>query len=413
MTVRILVKTYVSAANQYHLLPHAWQGPDASPLVDRYKTAFSKAKELYVLNAFLTEWPESLVLNKRCVTFRLIVGTDFGTTKRRDVEAALKWLPSKFKGNIRAFNQQKVNFHPKVVLWREHDDRCYFLVGSSNLTRAAFDSNVEANVTLLLSEQDFAHARTWIEAIERRSVEVNAAWLSKYIEAPPRGGSQGTKSAHNSPPDEGEPPVFDLSLELVGIAEKRAFAGHLATRRAQRQVFDANAKGLLTALFRESASKRRWTEAHNISFFNELCRLWAATHETRMGGLQWVIRGKHSNHQELARSLIAIIDAAPSDRDTVVLAEKDRLHEGGITTRAAVLTELLCHFYPTEYPILDRPVRAWRSQVGFDRGVAGTEGERYVRLALAMRAALEEAGPKNLGLKNLAELDTLIWYLQQ
>lgn len=109
----------MSAANQYHLLPHAWQGPNASPLVDRYKTAFSKAKELYVLNAFLTEWPESLVLNKRCVTFRLIVGTDFGTTKRKAVKAALKWLPIKFKGNIRAFNQRKVNFHPKVVLWRE------------------------------------------------------------------------------------------------------------------------------------------------------------------------------------------------------------------------------------------------------------------------------------------------------
>jgi len=37
------------------------------------------------------------------------------------------------------------------------------LVGSSNLSRAAFDGNVEANVVLEVSQRQFEEARAWIE----------------------------------------------------------------------------------------------------------------------------------------------------------------------------------------------------------------------------------------------------------
>ncbi|TON32090.1 hypothetical protein CGH58_25575, partial [Vibrio parahaemolyticus] len=53
-----------------------------SNLSETYASAFSNAKELYVVSAYLTEWDSSLVLNKHCENFRLIVGKDFGITRK-------------------------------------------------------------------------------------------------------------------------------------------------------------------------------------------------------------------------------------------------------------------------------------------------------------------------------------------
>jgi PLD-like domain len=395
--------------NVFHLLPHTWQGEGAAQLGDEYKRAFSRAKQLHVVSAFLTEWPSDLPISDACTEFRLVVGTDFGTTRLAAVESAIGSLPKRFKGNVQAFNQRGVSFHPKAVLWREPDGQTFILIGSSNLTRAAFESNVEANVTLQLTDAEYTRARAWVQEIEDRSVPVNAAWLRKYVEAPARGGFAGSKSKVKPLKRIAESPIFDLALELRGRAERQLFARQLQARRAQRAMFDAHSRKPLVELLKSTAAKRRWSEANNLTFYDELVRLWAGSEVTRLGGLQWVMLGKHADHQQLAKSLVAILDAPPGERDAVVIFEKDRLHSLGVSTRAAVLTELLCHLFPSRYPILDAPVRLWRATVGFDRRVPGTEGERYVRLAEAMRAALKDPGPVGLGIKNLAELDTLIW----
>ena len=396
-------------ASQFHLLPHSWRGGCATPFADEYKQAFAKAEQLFVASAFLTEWPRDLQLNPKCTQFRLVIGTDFGTTRRAAVLNALYWLPRRFRGQIRAFNQKGVSFHPKVVLWREADGRCYLLIGSSNLTRAAFESNVEANVTIELASEEFASTRAWFEKIVDRSLRVDRPWIERYVEAPIHGARGGGKRKPTTDELQGGP-VFDLSLELTSRSDKQLFAKHLRSRRAQRAYFDAHSKTPLVALFRTASAKREWQEPDNIALYEELSSLWAGSEATRLGGLQWVIRGKHTNHRELARSLVAVLDAPEFDQDAIVANEKDRLHELGVATRAAVFTELLCHLFPSRYPILDDPVRRWRAHVGFDRGVGGTEGERYIRLAEAMRAALNEVGPRKLGIKNLAELDTLIWF---
>lgn len=403
----------MSNNSEFHLLPGDWHKHEATTLRDCYARAFANAHELFIVSAFLTEWPNSVKLNRECKTFLLIVGADFGTTRRAALAAALAWLPRRFRGNLLAFNQKGVNFHPKAVLWREGDGSCHFLVGSSNLTKAAFESNVEANVTLQLSAEEYARALEWLREIEGRSVEVNDRWLAKYKEAPLRGGGlrrRGMAPA-DKPDDASEHPVFDLALDISGTTNLRRFAAFLSTRRKQRFNFDAKAKAPLLKLLRASAAKASWTARDNRHFYDELRRIWGNDQETQMGGIQWVIRGKHADHQELAKSLVAVIDAHPWERDSVVCNEKDRLQEAGIATRSALLTELLCHFFPRRYPILDEPVRAWRSRVGFDSRVGGTEGERYIRLARAMRAALQDAGPQRLGIEDLAELDTLIWFL--
>lgn len=393
----------------FHLLPAAWRGKEARQFADAYRQAFAKAEELYIVNAFLTEWPSALRLNPKCKEFRLIIGTDFGTTRRAAIESALRWLPRRFRGEVRAFNLRGVNFHPKAVLWREASGRSCLLIGSSNLTRAAFESNVEANVTIELSSEEYALTLTWFRQITDCSLKVNDAWLGKYVEAPIRGAQAGGKR-RPAPVDPDVAPVFDLSLELTNEAERHLFSRHLRARRAQRAYFDAHSKEPLLELVRTAAAKRRWVQKDNIAFYNELSRLWAGSETTRLGGLQWVMLGKHADHRELARSLVEILNSNLADRDDTVAREKDRLHALGVSTRAAVLTELLCHLLPTRYPILDYPVRRWRSQVGFDKGVGGSEGERYIRLAEAMRAALNDPGPRALGLETLAELDTLIWF---
>ncbi|WP_374567971.1 phospholipase D family protein [Ideonella sp.] len=397
-------------ASQFHLLPTAWRGEGVQQFADEYRRAFAKAEQLYIVSAFLTEWPSALRLNPKCKEFRLIIGTDFGTTRRAAVESVLRWLPKRFLGEVRAFNLRGVNFHPKAVLWREASGRRYLLIGSSNLTRAAFESNVEANVTVGLSSEEYARTLTWFRRISDCSLEVNDAWLGKYVEAPIRSTQGGGKRKPATSDEARPPPVFDLALELTNKADRNLFARHLRARRAQRAYFDAHSKMPLLDLVRTAAAKRRWLEDDNVAFYNGLSRLWAGSETTRLGGLQWVMLGKHADHRELARSLVEILDAHLADQDDTVAREKDRLHALGVSTRGAVLTELLCHLLPTRYPILDDPVRRWRSQVGFDRGVGGSEGARYVRLAEAMRAALNDPGPRALGLETLAELDTLIWF---
>lgn len=395
--------------NRFHLLPSSWRGEDASPFADEYRRAFATAVELYVVSAFLTEWPSDLELNPQCKRFRMVIGTDFGTTRRAAVVAALEWLPKRFSGELRAFNQKGVTFHPKAVLWREAGGKTFLLLGSSNLTRAAFESNVEANVTIELTRTEYAGTYAWLQRLTDKSLKVNSAWLKKYVEAPKRGGGGGKGKAATEPEDD-EPPLFDFSLALTSKSDKRAFAERLEARRVQRAYFDAHSKEALLQVLRTAARKRTWAESDNLTLYNNLTRLWGEDETTRMGGGQWVIRGKHTDHQELARSVVAVCDAESVDKDDVVLREKDRLRSLGISTRSAAFTELLCHLFPSRYPILDEPVRRWRSHVGFDYRVRGTEGERYIRLAEAMRAALNDAGPTELGLQNLAELDTLIWF---
>jgi hypothetical protein len=60
-----------------------------------------------------------------------------------------------------------------------------YVIGSSNLTRAAFDTNYEANILCSLSEADYRRARQWIDEIEAKCEVVCEDWLIRYKEATP------------------------------------------------------------------------------------------------------------------------------------------------------------------------------------------------------------------------------------
>jgi hypothetical protein len=73
------------------------------------------------------------------------------------------------------------------------------------------------------------------------------------------------------------------------------------------------------------------------------------------------------------------------------------------------LSELLCLFFPADYPVLNKPVASYaRPYIKAPRG--SSEGERYLHLSLSLRAALNST--PQYPAKDLLELDGLIWKIQ-
>ncbi|PYU15977.1 MAG: hypothetical protein DMG37_03835 [Acidobacteria bacterium] len=285
-------------------------------------------------------------------------------------------------------------FHPKAVFWKEEDDKCFAIVGSSNLTQAAFKSNYEANVFFPLSETDYFKGKKWVKSIETRSVVVSEDWLIKYKEAPlgrphrARGPSKG---------DQDTTPVLALKLPIPSGMEAQ-----IAKRRAHLAVYKKKQAGLMR-LFRRCEKK----QINSKHFYNELPNYWSAKAGDRLQGAGWEIKGKHSNFQELSKSFVKILDVADEDRDNVVSEEIDRLSEQNVPTRRAFLSEMLCLPFPKEYPVLNQPVQDYLRAVKHKAPRGASEGARFIHLAKTLRSSLLQ-NPGHPA-KSLAELDTVIW----
>ena len=144
----------------------------ASDLQRFYHQAFDHAVELFIVTAYLTDWDSTLVLNQHCKQFGLIVGKDFGITRKAACISVMKWLPKRLKGRFMVA-EGIGGFHPKAVFWRGANKSCFAIIGSSNLTRAAFESNYEANVCSEISEEEYKTAVKWFRQIEKKSLSVS------------------------------------------------------------------------------------------------------------------------------------------------------------------------------------------------------------------------------------------------
>jgi len=91
-----------------------------SSLAEHYHRAFNRAVDLFIVTAFLTDWDESLKLNSRCRRFRLIIGKDFGITRKAACASVMRWLPANRKCQFMV-TDLIMGFHPKAVFWRERD----------------------------------------------------------------------------------------------------------------------------------------------------------------------------------------------------------------------------------------------------------------------------------------------------
>ncbi len=126
-----------------------------------------------------------------------------------------------------------------------------------------------------------------------------------------------------------------------------------------------------------------------------------------MQGAGWERKGKHTNFRLLSRSFVRILDAPEQNRDDVVLTEIDYLDKQDIPARRAFLSEMLCLRFPDAYPVLNKPVTRYLSDVKYRTPRNASEGALYIDLARRLRFSLVK-NPTHPA-KNLAELDTVIW----
>jgi len=366
------------------LLPDA----TASALSSRYRYAFTQAVELYVVSAYLTHWAPPVSLPASCEIFSIIVGSDFGLTKKAACEAVMAWLPARFRHRFLVADDIS-GFHPKAVFWRDGDGVFHALVGSSNLSRAAFSKNHEANMYTTLTRSQFDAVRTWVAAIEKDSVSCSPEWLEDYEEAPPPKPRKRTKSAKSR---SGVPVLPNVPDEAV----------LLKARRAQMKAYEAS-RPALERLFRQCAAKA----LTNIQFYEALRDVWGYEHENRLQGSGWERTGKSADFRQLSTSFVRILDAKSFERDDVVVQELDRLEHLRVPARGAFLSEMLCLRFPELYPVLNKPVALFKRANGFRAPWGASTGSKYLSFALWLRTFVSKSN--DVSAENIAELDHLIW----
>ncbi|WP_407364238.1 hypothetical protein HKW97_24195 (plasmid) [Pseudomonas luteola] len=374
---------------------------EALSLEKIYHRALSRSKELYIVSAYLTEWGIEESIGSQCESFLFIVGKDFGITRKNACRAVLKWLPDDRHQEFMV--AESINgFHPKAMFWRELDSKCYALLGSSNLTKAAFSTNYEANGFSAISDEQFELSLEWIEQVHGVSVTLDETWLNKYEEArqPARGGRPKTDE-----PVDGEE-VYHLPLPA--IRKLKGYQPYLEQRRDQMKIFRRR-RAELEALFRTTSRIKNWNEARSDDFYYKLTSLWFFGEEgSRFQGKGWERKGRNSDFRELSKSLVHVLEAPFASRDRVVIREIDRLTQLRIPTRGALFSEMLCQFFPKHYFVLNSPVRDWFVGLDFSFPRGLSKGERYVNRARLLRTALDRA--ENYPAENLAELDCIIWF---
>jgi hypothetical protein len=100
-------------------------------------------------------------------------------------------------------------------------------------------------------------------------------------------------------------------------------------------------------------------------FFEELPRVWGWKVGNRLKGDGWERSGKGSDFQTLAKSFLRIVESSDADRDDTVVAEIDYLSRNELPTRNSFLSEMLCLAFPSEYPVLNQPVKDYLKAIKF------------------------------------------------
>jgi hypothetical protein len=356
-----------------------------------YKSAFDEARELYIASAYLTSWNSSLKIGKNCEIIKIIIGKYFGITRKKACKDLINWMDKKWKYNV--FVAEKISgFHPKVLFWKDINGEAFALVGSSNLTEAAFSKNFEANIKVEITDEIYESAVCWFQEIQNSSCNLDDGWIQQYVE---------TKSNLNTKLISGTATniIHRPTLKLPRPPK----TSELLSDRRKIMKFSRENLQKLESLFKKCASKKISSE----DFYEKLPEYWSSAVGNRMQGAGFERRGKSSNFQTLSESLIRILNARPSRRDDVVRREIDHLAIQKIEPRKAFLTEMLCHFYPTLYPVLNKPVQEYLSEKNFVSPRGSSEGAKYIYLANVLRNSLRAS--TGYPAKNLAELDTLIW----
>jgi hypothetical protein len=364
-----------------------------SELRDVYNRALDEAEELYIASAYLTEWDLSHKLGSACKRVVFLVGTDFGLTRKAAMLNVLRWVPEHISFTFLAVQSQRGGFHPKIVAWKARSGKHYCLIGSSNLSKAAFSNNCEANVMTEVSSHDFARLCAWLDSVSTESSPISKDWIKHhYTEAKP--AYKGKKAGNNV-----------IQIKPADLPSGAACARFVRQHRRQQATFHEIAKPIRAAATRCAQGK-----ISRSQFWQAFWKLWAH-HTSRLQGSGLQFTAKSAKWEDACGALVRILDAGKSSStaqlDHLVIKEIDQLARAGNPTRRAWLSEMLCHYFPALYPISNKPVQKWLSRIKLRGRRGATEGQRYIDLAQKLRLAVQNQHPA--GARNLAELDGAIY----
>jgi hypothetical protein len=375
---------------QIFLSPEANDHDELRKVYDR---AVSEAQELYIATAYLMDWNPARRLNVSCQRLVFLVGTDFGLTRKAALLNVLRWIPKRVAFSFfGAVSQQNGNFHPKIVAWRTRSGKCYCMIGSSNLSKAAFSNNYEANVLTAISPAEFGRLSKWLDAISEDASPVSKDWINHhYTEAKITNRGGGRKK--------------NIEIEPSKLPSGPACHTVVRRRRRQQVTFVEIGDRLRRAALRCSKGKISAPE-----FWETFWDLWA-NHTSRIQGKGIEFRGKGAKWDQACGALIRILDAGKSlsafQLDQQVVKEIDHLRKVKNPMRGAWLSEMLCHYFPDLYPVKNGPIQKWLSHIKLRARRGATEGQKYVDLAQKLRLAVKDHRPA--GARNLVELDGAIW----
>lgn len=363
-------------------------------LRDLYEKGLKDAVEIHIASAYLTNWDKKLEIGRGCKRITFVIGTDFGLSRKSAMRDVLRWLPKHGGAQLLAVaNMSGCGFHPKLAAWQTKSGQCYALIGSSNLTKAAFDKNYEANSFGEIDRKSYEEIGAWLAGLSDDAQPVTPDWIENhYTEAKLKKSVRGGGNRRSR----------QIEFRLPAGA---AYVERVKERRKQQAAF-SELEPRLTKAIRECASRKMT----NLEFWQHFWKLWAE-HRSRFQGSGLQISGKRANWRHACQALVAILDNSRKGitngrLDDVVAGEIDRLQAEDNPVRKAWLSEMLCHYMPDRYPVLNGPVRKWLSENKHNPVSRGTDGRKYIEISRTLRKVLET---KPSGARNLAELDNVIW----
>ncbi len=357
-----------------------------------YEKAVTEATELVVLSAYLTEWPIARRLSPHCNEVTFLVGTDFGLTRKDACRSVLAWLPKVHKHGFLAADEVS-GFHPKLLMWSDRQGHHHLVVGSSNLTDAAFSDNHEANVYLRIAKAQYDQIRRWVMALREKGSPISEDWLARYREMPLSGRGRGHAGKVVRPA-----PVVPVRLP------KGQYLDEAIRGRRLNQAKVARPLKRMARLIRQCASGK----IDKAAFYKAALDWWS---DNSVQGGGWSRTCKYALWDQTCRGLAPLLsksaDGSKSDLDNSVRLLIDDLAMSGNPTRKAWLTELLCRYFPDRYPILNSPVVAWLRHIQYRGPRGASEGSKYIDLSLKLRQAVKHNEYNSAN--NLMELDGAIW----
>ena len=155
------------------------------------------------------------------------------------------------------------------------------MIGSSNLSKAAFSNNCEANVMTEISSHDFARLSAWLDSVSTDSSPISQDWIQHhYTEAKV---TYKGKKADNSV----------LQIKPSDLPRESACARAVRDNRHKQATFHEIAKPVRAAAVRRARGK-----ISRNQFWRTFWKLWAH-HKSRLQGSGLQFAGKSAKWEGL------------------------------------------------------------------------------------------------------------------